>query len=268
MKTLKLRRMTSNGSYYRYTYAFEEYRDYYSLSDGEDSANSTEDPNNSTISDNNSGDSSSSSGILPSGETENNSAANTSTGDNTNVSDNVNNTTCVNGHIWKEATCTDPATCTVCGITSGSAAGHTWKEATCTEPATCAVCGITSGSANGHDMCITRCTQCDYTDFSKIAKTYTEIHSYDLTTGINYDVQNVIINSDGILSFCFNGNNYSIKLVQTTKYLPTYEYMAKFDCYVNGKKVSDAEFQIDKEYYMPRLTWKNLDGCNFYFYAE
>ena len=292
-----------NYTYSRYTirtdsdgqiYAFEEYRDYYSLSDGEDSANNTEDPYNSTISDNNSGDSSSSSGILPSGETENNSAANTSTGDNTNVSDNVNNTTCVNGHIWKEATCTDPATCAVCGITSGSAKGHTWKEATCTEPATCAVCGISSGSAkghtwkeatctepatcavcgissgsaNGHDMCITRCTQCDYTDFSKIAKTYTEIHSYDLTTGINYDVQNVIINSDGILSFCFNGNSYSIKLVQTTKYLPTYEYMAKFDCYVNGKKVSDAEFQIDKEYYMPRLTWKNLDGCNFYFYAE
>ena len=105
---------------------------------------------NSTISDNNSGDNSSSSGSLPSGETGNDSSANTSTGDHTNVSDNVNDTTCAKGHTWKEATCTEPATCTVCGITTGSAKGHTWKEATCTEPATCTVCGITSGSANGH----------------------------------------------------------------------------------------------------------------------
>ena len=114
---------------------------------------------NSTISDNNSGDNSSSSGSLPSGETGNDSSANTSTGDHTNVSDNVNDTTCAKGHTWKEATCTEPATCTVCGITTGSAKGHTWKEATCTEPATCTVCGITSGSAKGHTWKEATCTE-------------------------------------------------------------------------------------------------------------
>ena len=124
-----------NYTYIRYTvhtdsdeqiYAFEKYGKYYSLSDGEDSANSKEDPNNSTTSDNNSGETSASSGSLPSGETGNDSSANTSTGDHTNASDNVNDTTCAKGHTWKEATCTEPATCTVCGITSGSANGHTW----------------------------------------------------------------------------------------------------------------------------------------------
>ena len=225
-----------NYTYSRYTihtdsdeqiYAFEEYRDYYSLSDGEDSTNSKEDPSNSNISDNNSGD-------------------------NSNASNNVNNTTCANGHTWKEATCTDPATCTVCGITSGSA-----KE---------------------HDMCFTRCTQCNYTDFSKIAKTYTKIRAHDRTTGANYDVKNVVINSNGILSFSFNGKNYSISLVQTTEYLPFYERAVKFDCYVNEQKVSNAELEIDivdaeytdndQEHYILQLTWNFLDGCDFYFMAE
>ena len=114
---------------------------------------------NSTTSDNNSGETSASSGSLPSGETGNDSSANTSTGDHTNVSDNVNDTTCAKGHTWKEATCTEPATCTVCGITTGSAKGHTWKEATCTEPATCTVCGITTGSAKGHTWKEATCTE-------------------------------------------------------------------------------------------------------------
>ena len=85
-----------------------------------------------------------------SSETEYNSPTNTSADNNSNESDNVNNTTCANGHTWKEATCTEPATCMICGITSGSAKGHTWKEATCTEPAICMICGITSGYSMGH----------------------------------------------------------------------------------------------------------------------
>ena len=177
-----------NYTYSRYTirtdsdeqiYAFEAYRDYYSLSDGEDSANSKEDPNNSTTSDNNSGETSASSGSLPSGETGNDSSANTSTGDHTNVSDNVNDTTCAKGHTWKEATCTEPATCTVCGITTGSAKGHTWKEATCTEPAICAVCGITSGSANGHDwVAITQTVHHDATGHYETVTDAKKVNKY------------------------------------------------------------------------------------------
>ena len=48
------------------------------------------------------------------------------------------------GHVWKEATCTEPKTCDVCGATEGSAAGH--KEVT--DPAveaTCTETGLTEG---------------------------------------------------------------------------------------------------------------------------
>lgn len=54
------------------------------------------------------------------------------------------------GHSWKDATCTKPKTCNVCGETEGEALGHTWEDATCTTPKTCSVCGATEGEALGH----------------------------------------------------------------------------------------------------------------------
>ena len=62
-------------------------------------------------------------------------------------------------HVWKNATCTEPKTCTVCGITEGDPLGHTWIEATCTEPKTCSVCGVTEGEALGHDWVTVSCTE-------------------------------------------------------------------------------------------------------------
>lgn len=53
-------------------------------------------------------------------------------------------------HVWVEATCTEPRTCSVCGATEGEPLGHTWTDATCTEPKTCSVCGATEGNARGH----------------------------------------------------------------------------------------------------------------------
>ncbi len=61
-------------------------------------------------------------------------------------------------HKWKGATCTEPATCTLCGATKGSALGHKWKDATCTAPDTCTVCGVTEGSALGHKWKEATCT--------------------------------------------------------------------------------------------------------------
>ena len=54
-------------------------------------------------------------------------------------------------HQWKDATCTESKTWSVCGATEGKPAGHQWKDATCTEPKTCTVCGVTDGKALGHD---------------------------------------------------------------------------------------------------------------------
>lgn len=66
---------------------------------------------------------------------------------------------CGHEHVWKEATCTDPRTCTECGETEGDPLGHKWKEATCTEPKTCSVCGETEGEPLGHKWKEATCTE-------------------------------------------------------------------------------------------------------------
>ena len=60
-------------------------------------------------------------------------------------------------HTWKEATCTEPKTCTECGETEGEAAGHQWDEGIVLRVAdcqgigviryTCIVCGSTRDEA-------------------------------------------------------------------------------------------------------------------------
>ena len=57
---------------------------------------------------------------------------------------------CCLNHDWKDATCTEPKTCSKCGETEGDPLGHEWKDATCTEPKTCSRCGATEGQAAGH----------------------------------------------------------------------------------------------------------------------
>lgn len=55
-------------------------------------------------------------------------------------------------HEWKDATCTEPKTCTKCKETEGDPLGHDWAEATCEKPKTCKRCGETTGSALGHKI--------------------------------------------------------------------------------------------------------------------
>lgn len=145
--------------------------------------------------------------------------------------------------------------------------GHSWMPATCTRPATCSVCKKTSGKALPHEIDITKCINCDYTDFSLIAKTYNDISSYDSVTGEEFDVKNFKISSSGILSFTFNGKNYSLKLVQKTYSFDNYDGMVQFDCYIDGKKEPDALVEVDTDYHIPRLEWNYLDGYNFYVFA-
>lgn len=62
------------------------------------------------------------------------------------------------GHSWQDATCTTPKTCSVCGLTEGTAPGHTWIDATCTKPKTCSICGATDGEPLGHTWQDATCT--------------------------------------------------------------------------------------------------------------
>lgn len=67
-------------------------------------------------------------------------------------------TACSHEHTFKEATCTDPKTCTICGETEGEPIDHSYSEATCTEMPTCIKCGATKGASLGHDWVEATCT--------------------------------------------------------------------------------------------------------------
>ncbi len=67
---------------------------------------------------------------------------------------------CGHEHTWKDATCTEPKTCTECGETEGEPLGHTWIDATCTSPKTCEICGQTEGEPNGHVTDMGVCSAC------------------------------------------------------------------------------------------------------------
>lgn len=153
--------------------------------------------------------------------------------------------------------------------TNPCANGHRWTEATCTTSPKCSVCGKTSGKALGHDVYVTKCKRCNYSDFSKIAKSYADkdIVAYDGATGESYNVTNVRISSSGILSFTFNGKSYSVKWVQTDKQISTTNLVA-FDCYVNGVKEPNALGMYNPQYGFPSFEWKHLDGHYLYFYAQ
>ncbi|MBR2570550.1 MAG: hypothetical protein IKE30_00240 [Clostridia bacterium] len=47
-------------------------------------------------------------------------------------------------HTWREATCTEPKTCTECGETEGEALGHQWGEGKVIQEATCRTAGVKS----------------------------------------------------------------------------------------------------------------------------
>lgn len=63
-------------------------------------------------------------------------------------------------HDWRDATCQEKKTCTICGETTGTMLYHNYAPETCTTPKTCTMCGVTSGSASGHDYFNDTCVDC------------------------------------------------------------------------------------------------------------
>lgn len=53
-------------------------------------------------------------------------------------------------HEWRDATCTAPKTCELCGEIEGEPLAHDWLEATCTMMQRCAVCQQVKGVPLGH----------------------------------------------------------------------------------------------------------------------
>ena len=54
-----------------------------------------------------------------------------------------NGTMVWHAHIWQDATCTNPKTCSVCGVTDGEALGHLWDGGTVITSPSCTASGVT-----------------------------------------------------------------------------------------------------------------------------
>lgn len=61
-------------------------------------------------------------------------------------------------HVWKDASCTSPKTCSSCGATEGQAVAHSWENATCTSPKKCMLCGTAEGTPLDHAWTDATCT--------------------------------------------------------------------------------------------------------------
>lgn len=62
-------------------------------------------------------------------------------------------------HVWAEADCIIPRTCSECGETEGAPLGHDWQEATCTTAKVCKRCGRIEDDPLGHNWVEATCTE-------------------------------------------------------------------------------------------------------------
>lgn len=158
------------------------------------------------------------------------------------------------GHDWESATCYTPATCTRCGQISGSALGHDWQAATCYTPATCSRCGKTSGQPREHQFFMATCMLCKKTDFGMLAGTYSS----------NND--SFTIDDSGILSLLIDGVSYSFKLVEKNN---DYRWEADYICYaLDGSLEPDVTARANLNAFEDRIcihvNWKCFNGEDLY----
>lgn len=69
-------------------------------------------------------------------------------------------TACGCKHEWSEATCLNPKTCNLCGVTEGEPIEHSYMDANCDNPKRCSFCDATEGKALGHNYVDGYCTKC------------------------------------------------------------------------------------------------------------
>ena len=137
----------------------------------------------------------------------------------TNMPNNPENTTdsgtgC--DHEWKDASCTDPQTCTKCGETRGEERGHNWKDATCKSPKKCSVCKKTKGEKLEHAYVEVESTPASCTDSGSIEYVCenceeTNVETYVLTEQDANEVYELAKNSVGeILTYDSKGAEYAL----------------------------------------------------------
>lgn len=175
-------------------------------------------------------------------------------------------------HIWIDATCTEPKTCSVCGEKVGSplghdvddmtcttggtcnrcgdeveAPGHKWKDATCTEPKTCSVCGETEGEALGHTTSFGKCSRCGLEFYEPLKG-----NGDDVLTDINlsdglYRAHIVYSGSGNFVVWIHDENDYKDLLVNTIGSYDGYVLIASpTSIYFEIKSSGDWSIQFEK----------------------
>ena len=159
---------------------------------------------------------------------------------------------CGHEHIWVEATCTEPKTCSVCGETEGEALGHTWAEATCAAPKTCSVCGETEGEALGHTWVEATyeapktCSVCGETEGER-KPTWLESKGIEKETSSTVKLTAYIIDNDLYTSeyYKYDGNDFDYHYVMENSpvvyYTETYKFSETTDGVEEGYKLITVE---------------------------
>lgn len=115
-------------------------------------------------------------------------------------------------HEFAAATCTQPKTCTKCGVTEGQALTHYWIEATCRHPRECIYCGMTSGSLGTHKFTLKGiCVLCGIQDSTYFDSYY----DFNVTEPEDYYDNNYDDNN--------SKSDYESKLEEYNKYKDTVE---------------------------------------------
>ena len=132
--------------------------------------------------------------------------------------------------------------CTVCGeiIEAQRVApvlGHTWKDATCTEVKTCTVCGATEGEALGHNYVNHVCTRCGDKEYVSVDSVNLNINSLELKTGEQYTLLASVIPADASNnSVTWNSNHPEIASVNSNgRVTALYKGVAEITASVGGK---------------------------------
>lgn len=182
------------------------------------------------------------------------------------------------GHVWQEATCTEPKTCIICGAMEGESLGHIWKDATCTEPKTCTICGATEGEALGHRD-IRETTAVDNLSAIRIVESVCGVCGKEIDRK-EEQIQTFI--QDKAFSFTpiefvvrlqFDWNDQNNDMAVTFKYCIYEEYLI-FDCYYeddlwvgwglfydkNG--IAIKESSVDTAVYAIRIITGPVEGVN------
>ena len=155
------------------------------------------------------------------------------------------------------------------GNAAGQDADHVWVDATCTAPKTCTHCGATEGKALGHNFLPTVCTRCGMEAGSQ--KQETPAETKPAVQGPEAEAEKLVAGS-WKLDFIMSG--------ETFEFIP-YEGEIKFQINKDHSAsitTADAKYSYDWEYYCLnyedndrskpvynyRLTDK--DGNDLYFY--